>query len=382
MKIIISDIFLRKTFDVYNIVKRHYSVSQIILTYGNVSMFSKFKSFLIYGGNINRLRKNTPNLFLQDLLAISAKYKNEDIVFLPVEEDTTEVFLSLSNTNSLPYNIKYLLPNYEVFQLSRNKYKLQEYCKNIGIPVPEKYSKKQALAKEPFKKLIVKPRSGSGSKGIQYINNKSEIKLLELFNEDEVIIQERLENSVNVIGAFLLCRKGEVLQSYCHKRIRTSPPSGGVTVYSKLIENKEVINISQELLMSMNWDGLVMIEFLKDPSDNTYKIIEINPRIWGSILLSEFSGLQMLKSYIELSAIMGNQVSETRKDFHSDRYIRWVIPYDLKQFFTDLFKGQLKYKRTCYINFTYAGFFSALFFLVFSVFSVSNVKKLILKLRE
>jgi len=382
MKIIISDIFLRKTFDVYNIVKRHYSVSQIILTYGNVSMFSKFKSFLIYGGNINRLRKNTPNLFLQDLLAISAKYKNEDIVFLPIEEDTTEVFLSLSNTNSLPYNIKYLLPNYEVFQLSRNKYKLQEYCKNIGIPVPEKYSKKQALAKEPFKKLIVKPRSGSGSKGIQYINNKSEIKLLELFNEDEVIIQERLENSVNVIGAFLLCRKGEVLQSYCHKRIRTSPPSGGVTVYSKLIENKEVINTSQELLRSMNWDGLVMIEFLKDSSDNTYKIIEINPRIWGSILLSEFSGLQMLKSYIELSTNSEISISDLKINQDKEKYIRWVLPYDFKHFLTDTLRRKLNVKKTCFINFTYAKFFKSLFFLIFSILSIGNIKKLLSKIKK
>lgn len=382
MKVIISDTFLRKSFDVFNIVKRNFGKCKIILTSEKDSMMIQVKSHLIFGKRVELLRKREVGLFKHDLYRISSKYQDEIMVFLPVEEDTTELFLSLVKLNSIPDNIKYLLPEYDIFQLSRDKFRLQEYCENLGFSVPEKFTIAEALKLTPFKKLIIKPRSGSGSKGIKYINNKSELDNIELLNENNFVIQEQLENTVNVIGAFFLCKNGEVIISYCHKRIRTSPPKGGVTVYSKIVVNEEVERIGEKLLKSLKWNGLVMIEFLFDGTDNKYKIIEINPRIWGSILLSEFADSEMMKSYINLSANKNYVIKDTKTYIQTDRYIRWIIPYDLKQFFSDFFKGHLKDKRTCYINFTYAGYFSAISFLLFSIFSFSNVKKLLSKIKK
>ena len=94
-----------------------------------------------------------------------------------------------------------------------------------------------------------------------------------------------------------------------------------------------------------------MIEFLKEPSSNEYKIIEINPRIWGSILLTEFNNSNFIKSYLELS--LGNQVKN--KIVSDNKYIRWVFPYDVLYFIKnlqnpiDFFKPN---RDTCYINFT------------------------------
>ena len=44
-----------------------------------------------------------------------------------------------------------------------------------------------------------------------------------------------------------------------------------------------------------------MIEYILDHRDNKYKLIEINPRMWGSIMLSEFCNSNMLDNYINIS---------------------------------------------------------------------------------
>ena len=40
-----------------------------------------------------------------------------------------------------------------------------------------------------------------------------------------------------------------------------------------------------EFLNVSKWNGLIMLEYLYDSKASVYKLIEANPRIWGSIML-------------------------------------------------------------------------------------------------
>ena len=90
--------------------------------------------------------------------------------------------------------------------------------------------------------------------------------------------------------------------------------------------------------------------------DNKYKVIEINPRMWGSVLLSEFCGTNFLQKYIDL--ILGKIEIENRPI--KDCSIRWQFPYDIIYFIkhlTNPFRFFNSPKNTCHINFTYFFFF-------------------------
>ena len=63
-----------------------------------------------------------------------------------------------------------------------------------------------------------------------------------------------------------------------------------------------------------------------------YKVIEINPRMWGSVLLSEFCEANFLQKYIDL--ILGGIEIENRPI--KDCSIRWVFPYDIIYFIKHL----------------------------------------------
>src|SRR5262249_46299819 len=127
----------------------------------------------------------------------------------------------------------------------------------------------------------------------------AELHLLKDTDPDKFIVQQRIDN-VHVEGAFFLANHGEVVSYYGHKRIRVFPETGGVTVYSEYHHNERLKEIGSALLKKLNWHGMAMVEFLFDPSVNDYKIIELNPRLWGSFLLSEFAQTGFTENYCNI----------------------------------------------------------------------------------
>ena len=165
-----------------------------------------------------------------------------------------------------------------------------------------------------------------------------------------------------------------MIGAYTHKRIRTSPEEGGVTVLSSLNENPQLIEQGKKLLEFAGWEGLIMLEYIYDERSGEYKLIEANPRSWGSIMLSEYCGANLLSNYIRVC--LGKEI--VAPEMKKEAYIRWLFPMDLLNWVKK--KGKMKgfwnFKNTCFINWTYARKDSALFFILASVFNLHNLKSL------
>ena len=373
MKILLTDIYFRKSFDIINILKRHYHPSCFIYTAMDVTLYSRLKANLIYGAKtVQRLRKN--DNFKQDLLKISTLFEDEEIVFIPIEESTTLIFMEFLSDTIRSHNFKFLLPNSETFLLSRNKEELNIFCEESQIPSP-KYISRETFNLRTFRfPIIIKPKHGSGAKGIIYVEDEEGLKSQSI-DFDNFFVQERLPNSKEVEAGFYLCDKGEIISSYSHKRIRTYPETGGVTVFSKSSSSPDIKQSGETIIQKLNWSGLLMIEFIFDKRDNRYKLIEINPRLWGSIMLSEFCGAEFLKKYVDIS--MDNVFKKSK--IRNDIFIRWIFPYDIIYWFKHLsnpFNFFKKNSNTCYINFTYSNFLKSLIFVSLTYFSFSKITKL------
>ena len=257
-----------------------------------------------------------------------------------------------------------------------------KFCEKEKIPHPVTYDSAGNLPEVDTKQLIIKPRVGSGSEEVKYINTRDDLKLLDEINREEVVIQEKIKNGREVIGAFYLFDNNKLISSYCHQRIRTFPEEGGVTVFSKLVTNDEVVSSGEKLLKLLNWDGLAMIEFLFDPADKKYKVIEINPRLWGSILLSEFSDINMIENYIELS------LNRSLKSYapKTGTKIRWFFPYDVMYYIKNKFDKKNFWKfdiaNTCYIGLTYSNKLRSFLFIIISYFRLETILKSLKKMKK
>ncbi|MGD8779536.1 MAG: ATP-grasp domain-containing protein [Ignavibacteria bacterium] len=376
MKILITDADSRKSFDVINILKSSYNFELILCSKKDY----KFKLPLIYGQRVYRLRNICYNDFESDFSLILSDFPDEDIVYFPMGEKSTINFYEYIKKGKCK-NLKYLLPDKTWFHLTRNKSEFQKYCENHNFPVPKSFTKETIdNGNTKFTPLIIKPNIGEGSVGIKQIDSAEKLVVIDDINLDEYIIQEKIVSNRKVSGAFFLCENGDVVNSYTHERLRTFPVSGGVTVYSKSTINSDIIEIGCRVLKAMKWNGFAMIEFLYDNIKEEWKIIELNPRIWGSIMLSQFIGTEFLNDYIKLC--LDDTVNKGKKI--KEGYIRWLYPFDLINLLTRQIKlcefVRFNLHTTCYINMSYSNFFRTFLYLLYFSINIDSLKRFLKKI--
>jgi hypothetical protein len=373
MKILISDAENRKTFDIVNIVSRYYSRKDLLIASNEQGYLLK----KIYSGLI-KLCTTHYLAFENDLKEILAGIPstNEPIIYIPIEEATTLYFYHFVEKNKYFKNrFLFLLPALQAFNLSRNKYGLNLFCKENNIAAPDIITKDECQLQNNFKPLIYKPKTGTGSKGIRIVKTKEELACIQWNND--YFLQYFVGDGVTVDGGFYLMNQGQLISFYSHQRIRTYPPSGGVSVFSKSTPNDRIKEIGTTLLNKLNWSGWAMIEFIYDKESDQYKLIEINPRAWGSILLSEINQSFFIQKYIQLA--MGLEVKQM--PVNNDTYIRWLIPWDAILYLRKL--GNIKHfwqfniKKTAYIGFSYANIFKSILFILFSSMNFQHLKKIV-----
>lgn len=370
--ILITDIQYRKEFDTISMVKRLFPNDKIILGTTKGICYS----WLCYGRCIvERLRtEGTFQAFKEDFRDLLSKYRQNEVIYIPMEEQTTDYVISFIESQGVQ-NLKCILPEARLYRTFRNKKELNKYCINNSIPAPALYDKEDLPDVEY--PVILKPEIGSGSHGHFRLYSKADYTedVKSAINRQPYLIQELLPEGKDVQGAFFLCYQGKVIDAYTHQRIRTSPEEGGVTVLSRITDNTELIQQGKALLEKAGWEGLIMLEYIYDKRSRKYKVIEANPRVWGSIMLSEFSGANLLSNYIRIC--MGEPIIRNEKK--QDVNIRWLFPMDFLNLIKrkGIMKGFWDFKNTCIINWTYARKYRSLFFIFLSIINTHNIKKLV-----
>lgn len=377
MKVLITDVESRKAFDIVNIMQHKYHYDCILCS----GKGPGWKLEAIYGQKVFRLRGDSYPKFSEDLKQLVSIFPTETLVYLPVSEEPTRNLLRFLDSENFP-NLHSLLPPVESFEIASDKGRFQQYCEQKNFPVPCEFTL-DSLSKSPgqFTPVLLKPKKGQGSVGICHIDAPEDLTALKSISESDYIIQQKIISSSKVSGAFFLCLKGETITAYTHKRIRTFPANGGVTVYSEATRNKEILTLGAQLLKSLNWTGLAMIEFLYDEISREWKIIELNPRLWGSIMLAPFAGSPILKNYVETCIGLKPSLDE---EYREGVFIRWLLPFDLLNLLSrQISLGNflnMNYSKTCYINFTYSPIFRSLAYLAYFSFNMNSIRRFFKKL--
>jgi predicted ATP-grasp superfamily ATP-dependent carboligase len=89
----------------------------------------------------------------------------------------------------------------------------------------------------------------------------------------------------------------------------------------------------EELLSSLNWNGVAMFEF-KYTTDSIYYLMEINPRLWGSLQLAIDSGVDFPK------LLLCENVNTQEKEYKVGVKLRWELGL-LDHFFIQLKRMKL-----------------------------------------
>jgi protein-tyrosine-phosphatase len=103
------------------------------------------------------------------------------------------------------------------------------------------------------------------------------------------------------VGVELLFEHGQPRWCFAHERLHELPVTGGASSYRRAVEPPQaLLKAATRLLAHLRWHGVAMVEF-KMADDGDYRLLEINPRLWGSLPLPVAAGVNFPLGLLRLA---------------------------------------------------------------------------------
>jgi len=233
-------------------------------------------------------------------------------------------------------------PNFNVFYNAFDKTKLLKIALENDILCPKTYfytDVNEIIDAINGYPVVVKPAKRHGIK-IAICNNQSEFVENYTYmtkRYGECIVQDYIPNG-GEFGVYTIFNKhSEPIALSVHKRLRSMHTYGGISTLRKTTKNEKLVNLAFKLLKTIKWSGAAMVEFRIDTRDNQPKLMEINPRFWGSLQLSILSGIDFPYKLYQLT-MQDDPIPNL--DFKENVYCRWFLA-DI----TNVFQSSKKVKK-------------------------------------
>ena len=345
--VLVTDGHFRKTLAVVRSLGRrgiHVTVGE--RTFLNTSFFSKYCSRrLVYPSP-----RRSPDQFIEFLLK-EIKKKHYDCLF-PMEEET---LLLLADYYSEISQYTYLLiPDLKKIEFVRDKRNLMQFAEAHGIPIPKTHTLPPTHSLPPWgggegEGYVIKPRISSGSFGIVYVRKRED--LIPSYQKVHArypfpLIQEWIPDGGGAFGlSALFDEASDIKATFVHKKLRMYPVQGGPSTLREGVEHPQIMELGLSLLKSLNWVGVGMVEFKVDPRDGIPKLMEVNPRFWGSLELAIVSGIDF--PYLILRMARKERFEPILR-YEAGKRCRWLLLGDIQHFLSN---PQRFHLRPSFFNF-------------------------------
>lgn len=181
------------------------------------------------------------------------------------------------------------LPEHESFDIAANKWLTAKFIDDNNLPGPPTVlyetvdQLEENLSGLTFP-VLTKPLHGRGGNGIEFWQDISSLRhyLSNYRGRQQIIIQSFIKGYA--IDCSVLSQDGKILAHTIQKEM--VPPRNRFEPARDIVflESRDVFEIVEDLISALKWSGVVHIDLLYDEEDNSFKILELNPRYWGSLL--------------------------------------------------------------------------------------------------
>jgi len=279
-------------------------------------------------------------------LGFFSKLSKDDLIF-PMYENT--MLLLAKNTSKLQCQLGF--SDYETLQIASDKSLLIHHAIEHKIPCPKTFfitkpeDIKECLSAIDFP-AILKPSRGAGGKGILLVDSPSLLPAVAekcLANNGHFLLQEKIPYTTKyTIGA--LCNSEHELKRVCViKELRNFPVETGQACYVESVHEPGLVKFAENLLKSLNFVGIADIDLVIDSRDNQPKLMEVNPRFWGSMQVAINAGVDFPHL---LYTMLKNGDIEKSLSYEAGVRCRYMLYTDLSRLIT-IMQSDLsaRYKR-------------------------------------
>ena len=181
-----------------------------------------------------------------------------------------------------------------------DKWELMKFAAGRGFETPATFfpsgpEEAASMAGDLPYPVIVKPRFSSGGRGITAASAPGEFPAAYRRVHDGFpapIVQELLPKGGEALGVAVLMNYSSVPRaSLAYRRLREYPTTGGPGTLRESVRADGLRRTAETLLSALGWVGVAMAEFKVDPRDGRPKLLEVNPRFWGSLHHAIASGV-------------------------------------------------------------------------------------------
>ncbi len=236
------------------------------------------------------------------LTNIEKELKRFSIDFI-IPIDVYSIKTLIKNRNNVSFSNKIgLLPDFNSFNIANDKSSLAKHMleKNIPFPKTFHYSKEELLENIVDRyPILIKPITESeAGEGIVKFNDFNQLKSFLLNNElsFSYIIQKYIVGYD--IDCSVLCEKGKIVVFTIQKGILSGKtefePNNGV----EFLYAEKLYRVVEKLMKTLNWSGVAHVDLRFDEDEDSYKVIEINPRFWTSLDASLAAGINFPYIYL------------------------------------------------------------------------------------
>jgi predicted ATP-grasp superfamily ATP-dependent carboligase len=241
---------------------------------------------------------------IEFLLDLSDRYGLDGWMLIPTDDYT--VGLASVHYEELAGKYRLTVPRWEALSWACDKRRLHKIADNLGIHQPWTVcplNREHLAAMDcPFP-VILKPAvrlqpSNLGIPKAWLAENRDSVlarydQAGALLPREDLIVQEIVPGGGEAQFSYAaLCKDGRSLASVVARRTRQYPKDfGQLSTYVETVEVPEVIEPAERLLAAIRFTGLAEVEFKRDPRDGRFKVLDINPRVWGWHTLSRRAGV-------------------------------------------------------------------------------------------
>jgi predicted ATP-grasp superfamily ATP-dependent carboligase len=203
------------------------------------------------------------------------------------------------------------VPEPSALEVVTDKWRTLEWAERLSIATPRTHlvrsaAEALAAADELAAPFVLKPRrsrrvhaEGIGSFEVAYARDREELaRTIGGFEgRCDVLLQEFVRGGG--AGIEVLAHAGRPLAVFQHRRLRELPVHGGrSTLRESAPLDPALYGAALRLLGALEWTGLAMVEFKL--AERGPVLMEINGRVWGSLPLAVYSGVDFPRWLAEL----------------------------------------------------------------------------------
>ena len=250
--------------------------------------------------------------FVDHILEI-CKADGVDVVVPTVDSELVPLARARGGFDEL--GVRLVLAHLETLETCLDKWTLVRRVGDVvRVPATTLADGDAALEEIPLP-VIVKPRSGSGSRGIRLIRERDE--LLRVERDGSQLVQEYLpgaEFSVDVLTAF----DGRVVGVVPRERLKID---SGIAVTARAVHDGGLESSAAAVAEAIGLVGVANVQ-LKRADDGEPALLEVNPRFPGTMPLTIAAGVNMPK--LAVGEALGTPMPAGRVQFRETAMVRYL----------------------------------------------------------